>query len=60
MLLSADPRYAKAMLLTHDPDGFVDTIAGTYAPNNRKYATNIKGTMKRNHLYQYDILPPGQ
>ena len=59
-LLSADPRYAKAMLLTHDPDRFVDTIAGTYAPNNRKYAANIKDTMKRNHLYQYDILPPSQ
>jgi hypothetical protein len=59
-LLSADPRYAKAMLLTHDPDRFVDTIAGTYAPNNRKYAANIKDTMKTNHLYQYDVLPPGQ
>lgn len=58
-LLSADPRYAKAMLLTHDPDRFVDTIAGTYAPNNRKYAANIKDTMKTNHLYQYDVLPPG-
>ena len=59
-LLSTDPRYAKAMLLTHDPDRFVDTIAGTYAPNNRKYAANIKGTMRTNRLYQYNVLPPGQ
>lgn len=31
-LLTNDPRYAKAMTLTHDPDAFIDAIAGTYAP----------------------------
>jgi len=59
-ILSADPRYAKAMSLTHDPDAFVDAIAGKYAPGNRSYALGIKRTMKGNHLYQYDVLPPGQ
>jgi len=57
-LLTNDPRYAKAMTLTHDPDAFIDAIAGTYAPNNPNYAKLIKDTMRRNHLYQYNILPP--
>jgi len=57
-LLTNDPRYAKAMALTHDPDAFIDAIAGTYAPNNPNYAKLIKETMRKNHLYQYNTLPP--
>lgn len=57
-LLTTDPRYAKAMALTHDPDAFVDALAGTYAPGNPYYAQRIKNTMKKNHLYQYNTLPP--
>lgn len=55
-LLSKDPRYAKAMALTHDPDAFVDAIANIYAtaPN---YAQAIKDAMRKNHLYQYNTLP---
>jgi len=57
-LLSTDPRYAKAMALAHDPDAFVDALAGTYAPGNPYYAQRIKDTMRKNHLYQYNVLPP--
>ncbi len=57
-LLSTDRRYAKAMALAHDPDAFVDALAGTYAPGNPYYAQRIKDTMRKNHLYQYNYLPP--
>jgi len=57
-LLTNDPRYAKAMRLTGNPDAFVDAIAGTYAPGNPFYAQRIKDTMRKNHLYQYNVLPP--
>jgi len=57
-LLSTDRRYAKAMALAHDPDAFVDALAGTYAPGNPNYAQRIKDTMRKNHLYQYNVVPP--
>jgi hypothetical protein len=57
-LLSTDRRYAKAMALAHDPDAFVDALAGTYAPGNPYYAQRMKDTMRKNRLYQYNALPP--
>lgn len=56
-LLTRDPRYTRAMTLTHDPDAFVDAIADIYATDPR-YAQKIKDAMRKNHLYQYNTLPP--
>jgi hypothetical protein len=56
-LLTTDPRYAKAMALTHDPNAFVDALAQVYAHENPYYAQRIKDTMRKNHLYQYNDLP---
>jgi len=48
------------MTLTHDPDAFVDALAHVYARDNPYYAQRIKDTMRKNHLYQYNALPPDQ
>jgi hypothetical protein len=56
-VLAKDPRYAKAMGLTHDPNAFVDAIAHIYATNPH-YAQSLKDAMRKNHLYQYNALSP--
>lgn len=57
-MLATSKYYAAARPYLHDPDAFVDAIAGTYAPGNPTYAKTLKGIMKSNHLYQYDTPPP--
>lgn len=57
-MLATSKLYAKARPHLHDPDAFVEAIAGTYAANNPTYAATLKRIMKTNHFYQYNNLPP--
>jgi flagellum-specific peptidoglycan hydrolase FlgJ len=53
MLLKAAPAYAKARMLSGDPNGFADALTGIYATDPH-YGSKLKAIMQQYNHYQYD------